>query len=64
MNPRKSVSSFSKREKMRRNPFNRRNNRSISFRLLYISRSYSQGSTRVLRGGTTGVNPSANASWR
>ena len=39
MNPKKSTSSFSKREKMRRNPFNRRNSRSTSFRLLYISRS-------------------------
>ena len=63
-NPRKSTSSFSKREKIRRNPFNRRNNLSISLRLLYISRSYSQGATRVLRGGTTGRNPNANASWR
>ena len=61
-NPRKSTASFSKREKIPRNPFNRRNNLSISLRLLYISRSYSQGATRVLRGGTTGRNP--NASWR
>ena len=37
MNPRKITSSFSKREKMRRNPFNRRNSLSISLRLLYIS---------------------------
>ena len=36
------MSSFSKREKMRRKPFNLRNNRSISFRRLYISRSYCQ----------------------
>ena len=43
MNPRKITSSFSKREKMRRNPFNRRNSLSISLRLLYISRSYSHG---------------------
>ena len=34
MNPRNTTSSFSKREKMRRNPFNRRNNRSISLRRL------------------------------
>ena len=59
MNPRKSTSSFSKREKTRRNPFNRRNNRSISFRLWYIFRSYAHGCTRVLRGGTTGMNPKA-----
>ena len=58
MNPRNTTSSFSKREKMRRNPFSRRNNRSISLRRLYISRSYSQGSTRVRNGGTTGSNPS------
>ena len=43
MNPRKITSSFSKRENMRRNPFNRRNSLSISLRLLYISRSYSHG---------------------
>ena len=43
MNPRNITSSFSKREKMRRNPFNRRNSLSISLRLLYISRSYSHG---------------------
>ena len=43
MNPRKITSSFSKREKMRRNPFNRRNSLSISLRLLYTSRSYSHG---------------------
>ena len=43
MNPRKITSSFSKREKMRRNPFSRRNSLSISLRLLYISRSYSHG---------------------
>ena len=43
MNPRKITSSFSKREKMRRNPFNRRKSLSISLRLLYISRSYSHG---------------------
>ena len=43
MHPRKITSSFSKREKMRRNPFNRRNSLSISLRLLYTSRSYSHG---------------------
>ena len=63
MNPKKTTSSFSKREKMRRNPFIRRNNRSISFRLLYISRPYSHGSVRLLGGGTTGVNPRSNANW-
>ena len=64
MKPRKSTSSFSKREKIRRKPFNRRNKRSTSLRLLYISMSYVHGETRVEDGGTTGVNPSANASWR
>ena len=63
MNPRKSTSSFSKREKTRRNPFNRRNNRSISFRLWYIFRSYAHGCTRVLGRGTTGMNPKAKASY-
>ncbi len=64
MNPRKMTSSFSKREKIRRNPFKRRNSRSISLRRLYISRSYSQGWSRLRFGGTTGVYPSAKANWR
>ena len=46
MNPRKMTSSFSNREKMRRNPFSRGNNRSTSLRRLYISRSYSTGADR------------------
>ena len=62
-NPRKSTSSFSNREKMRRNPFGRRNSRSTPLRRLYIRRSYSQGPNRVLRGGTTGSNPNLGASW-
>ena len=64
MKPRKSTSSLSKREKMRRKPFNRRNKRSTSLRLLYSSLSYSQGLTRLESGGTTGSNPNSNASWR
>src|SRR5262245_13637022 len=48
-------SSFSNREKMRRNPFSLRNCRSISLRRLYISRSYSQALMRLLLGGTTGM---------
>ena len=53
MNPRKmGTSSFSNREKMRRNPFKHRNSLSISLRLLYIARSYCHGLIRVLRGGT------------
>ena len=43
MKPRKMTSSFSKREKMRRNPFSRRNSRSTSLRRLSSSRSYAQG---------------------
>ena len=43
MKPRKMTSSFSNREKMRRNPFSRRTSRSTSLRRLYSSRSYSQG---------------------
>ena len=58
MNPRNTTSSFSKHEKIRRNPFNRRNSRSISLRRLYISRLYSQGSIRVRNGGTKGSYPS------
>ena len=60
MNPRNTTSSVSKREKTQRNPFNRRNNRSISLRRVYISRSYSQGSTRVRNGGTTGCATQEN----
>ena len=61
MNPRKmGTSSFSNREKMRRNPFKHRNSLSISLRLLYIARSYCHGLIRVLRGETMGVNPNAN----
>lgn len=41
-------SSFSKREKIRRNPLRRRNSRSISLRRLYMARLYSQGATRGL----------------
>lgn len=37
---RKITSSLSRRENIRRNPFNRRNKRSTSLRFLYISRSY------------------------
>jgi succinate dehydrogenase / fumarate reductase flavoprotein subunit len=38
-NAEKTTSNFSNREKMRRNPFKRRNNRSISLRFLYSARS-------------------------
>ena len=64
MNPRKSTSSFSKRENTRRNPFNRRNNRSISFRLWYISGHTPRGVHGCSGVGTTGMNPKARASWR
>ena len=64
MRPMKRMSSFSKSENMRRNPFMPRTNRSVSLRLLYISRSYSQGSAPLFRGGTTGGNPKSNASRR
>ncbi len=64
MKPKKRASSLSKREKIRRKPFNRLNKRSTSLRLLYTSLSYSHGATRVESGGTTGMNPSSKASWR
>ena len=57
MKPKKRASSLSKREKIRRKPFNRLNKRSTSLRLLYTSLSYSHGATRVESGGTTGMNP-------
>ena len=47
----------SKRGKMLRKPFSRRNDRSFSLRRLCISRSRSQGSGRERSGGTTGANP-------
>ncbi len=64
MNPRKSTSRCSHREKMRRHPCNRRNNRSTSLRRVDSSRSYAQGLTRVRRGGPTGAYPSATAQGR
>ena len=51
-------------EKMRRNPLSRRNNLSISLRLLYISRSYSHGAIRLDLGGTTGMKPKSKTNWR
>ena len=54
MNPKNSASSLSKREKMRRKPFNRRNRRSTSLRLLYNSLLYCHGATRVESGGNDG----------
>lgn len=53
------TSNLSNRVKMRRNPFNLLNSRSTSFRFLYNSLSCSQGSTRLLFGGTTGEKPSS-----
>jgi hypothetical protein len=43
INARNMTSSFSNREKMRRKPLSRRNNRSISLRRLYMARLYSHG---------------------
>ncbi len=57
MNPRNSTASFSHREQRRRNPFKRRNTRSIAVRRLYPSRSYAQGPTRGRRGAPTGSPP-------
>ncbi len=57
MNPRKSTSSFSKREKRRRNPCNRRSTRAIALRRVDSSRADAQGLTRVRRGGPTGGLP-------
>ena len=59
MKSRKMTASFSNREKRRRHLFSRRNRRSTSLRRLSISRSSSQGSSRVLRGGTTGLTPTS-----
>ena len=64
LNPGNATASFSKREKVRRNPCNRRGNRSISLRRLCISQSCTQGSTRIRSGCAAGSCPSANASCR
>ena len=64
MNAMNMTSSFSNREKMRRNPFRRRNSRSISLRRVYRARSYSHGATRLGWGGTTGMYPRSTASCR
>ena len=58
------TSSFSKRENIRRNPCNRRNRRSTSFRRLYISLSYFHGLRRLLLGGTTGTRSRSNTICR
>src|SRR5580698_4842871 len=63
-NARKTTSSFSKREKMRRKPFSLLKSRSISLRFLYRARSYSQGCSRLDLGGTTGIMPRSSTSWR
>src|SRR5690349_23768885 len=57
------VEFFESREN-RRNPFRRRNSRSISLRRLYIARSYSHALTRLLLGGTTGMKFRSSASCR
>ena len=58
------TSSLSKREKILLKPLSRRNNRSISLRRRYMTRSYCHGLTRPCLGGTTGVNPSSNTNYR
>ncbi len=57
------TSSLSNRVKMRRNPFSLLNSRSTSLRFLYSSLSCSQGSVRLLFGGTTGEKPSSETSF-
>ena len=51
------TSSLSKREKILLKPLSRRNNRSISLRRRYMTRSYCHGLTRLCLGGTTGRKP-------
>src|ERR1700721_185545 len=63
-NARKTTSSFSKREKMRRKPFSLLKSRSISLRFLYRARSYSQGCSRLDLGGPPGIRPRSSTSWR
>lgn len=58
------TASLSKREKMRRKLFKRRNSCSTSRRRLYISRSYPQRSTHVRSGGTTGMKPRSSVNFR
>ena len=53
MNPTKMTSTFSKREMMRRNPFNRRNNRSTLLRRRCMSLVNFFGSTHSRKGTTT-----------
>ncbi len=55
---RKTRSSLSKREKMRRKSL------SISLRLRYRALSYCQDRRRLLLGGPTGMKPKSRASWR
>jgi hypothetical protein len=57
------MSGLSYRAPILRSPFNRRNIRPASFRLLYNSLSYSHGRARFFFGGTT-VYPRPKASRR
>jgi hypothetical protein len=57
-------SSLSKRLKMRRKPLSPRDSRSTSLRRRHSTLLFPHGSTRVLLGGTTGMNPRSKASWR
>jgi hypothetical protein len=61
---RKTTSSLSKREKMRRKPLSRRKSLLISVRLRYMDLSYYQGRRRLILGGTTGIKPKSRASWK
>ena len=62
--PRNVASSLSNRVKMRRQPLNLRNSRSISFQSLQVSRSQSHLTFRFAFGGTTGVIPRSRTNWR
>ena len=50
--------------RMWRNPFNRRNNRPTSLRRPHVSRSHTQGLSRIPGWGATGPNPDSGAGWR
>src|SRR5690606_3260297 len=60
----KTTSSLSKRLKILRNPFRRRNSRSTSFRFLLIVVPYSQGVTEFISGGRKGVIPKPKITCR
>ncbi len=63
INPMNMTSNLSNWMKIRRNSFSLLNSRSTSFRFLYSTLSYSQGTVQLLFSGTTGVKSYSELSF-